>query len=69
VLIEHYRRLGKIHAKANALKQAIEDLAHESEDPEISELVDAQGDIVTRSVRSCFDVQRIMTSEQRVQRL
>lgn len=45
MLIEHYRRLGKIHAKANALKQAIEDLAHESEDPEISELVDAQGDI------------------------
>lgn len=48
MLIEHYRQLGKIHAKANTLKQSIEDLAQESEDPEISELVDAQAEICNR---------------------
>jgi hypothetical protein len=45
MLIDHYRQLGKIHAKANALKQALEDLAQESEEPLISELIDSQGDI------------------------
>lgn len=53
MLIEHYRQLGKIHAKANTLKQSIEDLAQESEDPEISELIDAQADI-------CNQIREIM---------